>query len=267
MDTPYARWNEAIPVRRSRRQYTGQPLDAQTDTALRDFCARFAPFPTVSSELVTESPDRVFKGAVGPYGKVRDAPAFIAFVGDMSDPHVHEKLGYTGEGVILEATAMGLATCWVGGFFRPSVAARLVGAREHERVLAVTPVGSSPTNATTHERLMTGFGRTHHRKSLEELCSGLDPGEWPEWMRAAAEAARLAPSAINRQPWRFHMQPDSITVSIDSGLAPDFAISRRLDCGIAMLHIEVAAGAEGVRGEWELLEHPEVGRFTLATEA
>ncbi|HHY93759.1 MAG TPA: nitroreductase, partial [Firmicutes bacterium] len=39
-------------------------------------------------------------------------------------------MGYTGEAVVLEATALGLATCWVGGFFRPEVAARLLGVGE-----------------------------------------------------------------------------------------------------------------------------------------
>ncbi|MEW6420051.1 MAG: hypothetical protein AB1480_18380 [Nitrospirota bacterium] len=31
------------------------------------------------------------------YGKIRGAPAFIVFIGDISDPYIHEKTGYTGE--------------------------------------------------------------------------------------------------------------------------------------------------------------------------
>ena len=38
---------------------------------------------------------------------------------------------------------------------------------------------------------------------------------------------------------------------------------KRLDCGIAMLHIEVAALNCGVKGKWELLASPQVARFTV----
>ena len=110
---------------------------------------------------------------------------------------------------------------------------------------------------------MTGFGLAHQRKPLTELITGLDETELPHWMKSALEAARLAPSAINRQPWRFHVEPYSITVSVDSPRFT-FGISKRLDCGIAMLHIEVAALNCGVQGEWEFLKAPQVARFTIA---
>ena len=63
--------------------------------------------------LVTQSPSDVFKGAIGPYGKIRGAPAFIAFIGNMENRNIQEKVGYMGEGIILEAEAMNLGTCWL----------------------------------------------------------------------------------------------------------------------------------------------------------
>ena len=65
--------------------------------------------------------DKVFRGMIGSYGRINGAPAFIAFIGDMQSQYVQEEVGYTGEGIILEATALGLGTCWVGGFFKPDV--------------------------------------------------------------------------------------------------------------------------------------------------
>jgi len=212
--------------------------------------------------LVTKSADKVFKGAIGSYGKIKDAPAFVAFIGKMESPHVQEEVGYTGEGIILEATALQLDTCWVAGFFKPELAASLAGAGENERVLAVTPVGYAKEFESLEEKLMTGFGVTHRRKPLSNLATGLKAPEWSDWMRVALEAARLAPSAVNRQPWRFLVQKDSITISVDS-LGLDFSVSKRLDCGIAMLHIEVAALNFGVQGKWELLDSPLVARFTI----
>jgi len=263
MEAPFSRWYAAIPRRRSRRSFDSTELESSVLAQLETICREFRPFPQARAELVTQSPDKVFKGAIGPYGKIKGAPAFIAFVGNMDDPHIQEKVGYLGEGIILEATAMDLNTCWVAGFFRPKVAASLVGTSGNERVLSVTPVGHATEEWTREERIMTGFGRAHQRKPLTELVTGLDETELPHWMKSALEAARLAPSAVNRQPWRFYVEPHSITVSVDSPMFT-FGISKRLDCGIAMLHIEVAALDCGIQGTWEFLQAPQVARFRIA---
>ena len=64
-----------------------------------------------------------------------------------------------------------------------------------------------------------------------------------------AIAARLAPSAVNRQPWRFVCGDRSISVSLDKK-RDTYKISRRLDCGIAMLHLELGARHAGAAGLW-----------------
>ena len=179
----------------------------------------------------------------------------------MNSPFVQEEVGYTGEGIILEATALGLNTCWVAGFFRPESVASLIEIGSKERILAVTPVGYARKFESLEEKLMTGFGRTHKRLSISRLVNGIEIVKWPEWARASLEAAGLAPSAINRQPWGFDVQDGSITVYVRTG-GPEFNISKRLDCGIAMLHIEVAALNCGVRGDWQFLKAPQVARFS-----
>ncbi len=180
----------------------------------------------------------------------------------MASPHVQEDVGYTGEGVILEATALGLGTCWVAGFFRPDLVAALIDTAENERVLAVTPIGYARKNESLEEKVLTGFGRNHQRKPLASLISGLSEKQWAEWLKMSLEAARLAPSAINRQPWGFRVEPDSITVFVRT-TGPDFNVSKRLDCGIAMLHIEAAAMTCGLDGEWDFLNFPQVAKFTV----
>jgi nitroreductase len=264
MEIPFSRWHAAIGLRRSRRRYDSIPLDPSQLNQLQAVCAGFRPYPEARAEIIKDSPDRVLRGVAGSYGKVKGAPALIAFIGDINQRYVNEKIGYTGEGIILEATAMGLGTCWVGGsmFFRRGLAESIVGASKSERVFAVTPVGYAVKEFSADERVQTGFGMFHRRKPLAEMVSGLDKKEWPGWIKAALEAARLAPSAINRQPWRFYVEPDSITISVNSSPL-QWGISKRLDCGIAMLHIEVAALDCGVKGRWELLRAPQVARFTV----
>jgi nitroreductase len=263
MDIPFSRWHRAIEKRRSRRRFDPNlPIAPETLAALDKVCSRFAPFPHARSRLVTESAETVFKGIIGSYGKIRDASAFIAFIGDMDDPFVQEKVGYTGEGIILEATALGLDTCWVGGFFRPEIAGSLVKVSNNERVLAVTPVGYAPESDSWEEKSMVRLARSRSRLPLSKLIRGLPREKWPDWVNICLEAARLAPSATNRQPWGFDVQQDSITVFVRTG-GPEFSVSKRLDCGIAMLHLEVAAADSGCTGEWELLPSPHVARFKV----
>lgn len=260
MEIPFHRWHSAIKERRSRRHYQEQNLAIDLVRKIEDLCKHYRPYPEVRAVLVQQSPDSVFKGAVGHYGKIKNAPAYIAFIGDKEGAFVQEKIGYLGEGIILEATSLGLATCWVAGFFRPEVAAIQTGTLDHEKVWAVTPVGYAAENLTFEEKVMAGFGRHNQRKPLAELCTGIKETQWPKWIRTAVEAARLAPSAVNRQPWRFHINSDSITVGVDS-LKDSYNLSKRLDCGIAMMHVEVAAKDCGAEGQWQFLIPPEVARY------
>ena len=119
MDIPFSRWHLAIKKRRSRRHFDPhRSIEPDILAKLDTLCNQFTPFPHARSRLVTKSVDNVFKGIIGSYGKIKGAPAFFAFIGDMNSPFVQEEVGYTGEGIILEATALGLNTCWVAGFFR-----------------------------------------------------------------------------------------------------------------------------------------------------
>jgi hypothetical protein len=261
MDIPFSRWHPAIEKRRSRRHFDPNlPLAPDVLAALDKVCNQFVLFPHARSRLVTESADSVFKGIIGSYGRIKNAPAFIAFIGDMGDPFVQEEVGYTGEGIILEATALGLSTCWVGGFFRAEIATSLAEVGDNERVLAVTPVGYAQEVESWEEKLMTGFARSHNRLTLSELVRGLPREKWPNWVSVSLESARLAPSAANRQPWGFDVQDDGVTVFVRTR-GPEFNVSKRLDCGIAMLHLEVAALDSGCKGEWDFLPSPQVAKF------
>ena len=266
MEIPSSRWHNAVSERRSIRQYAAKPVEAAGLEAMRRVCSEFCPFPSARAVLVADPAEDIFRGIPGGYGKVSGAPALVAFVGNMESADVQEALGYTGEGVILEATALGLATCWVGGFFSPKRAAAIANVAPNERVLAVTPIGYAKEGSSLQEKAMSRFGRNWQRRSLSDLVTGLNEKNRPDWMKAALEAARLAPSAMNRQPWRFKVDKEGIIISADSVVNPPMVVSKRLDCGIAMLHIEIGALISGVRGSWELLKPPQVARFKVAAE-
>jgi nitroreductase len=263
MEIPFSRWYAAVKSRRSRRHFDpNRPIEPGALLALEKVCREFTPFPHARAHLLNKPVKDIFKGLIGGYGKVSGAPAFIAFIGDMRAPNVQEQVGYTGEGMILESTSLGLNSCWVAGFFKPEVVASLIEIKTHERVLAVTPIGYAHKLESISERLMTGFGLNHRRQPLSKLTGGMIVDSLPEWIRESLEAARLGPSAVNRQPWGFNVDEKGITVFVRTS-GPDFNVSKRLDCGIAMLHIEVAALHYGCTGKWQFLQHPNVAKFEL----
>lgn len=257
MEIPVEAWYEAIFKRQSRRTFTLRFPDDEKLARIDRVCREFRPFQEARAVFVRSSPDTVFKGFVGNYGRVKGASAYIAFIGRMESPHVQEASGYTGEGIILEATSLGLATCWVGGFFHPEAVRKQVEIQQGEKVMAVTPVGYSPEGKDLSEKILSGVVRSHSRKPLAALIDG-EP--FPVRLEKAFAAARLAPSAQNRQPWKFRIGKDGIIISTDTAFTTS-SISKRLDCGIAMLHFELGARTAGVEGEWDLLPAPEVARF------
>ncbi len=239
-------WYPAVFARRSRRSYKTKSPSAESLKRLDSTCRAFVPFPEARAVLIQEGSDAVFRGIVGRYGKIDNAPSYVAFIGDLASPRVQEAVGYTGEGIVLEATALELGTCWVGGYFDPEAVAQQITLDGRERVLAVTPVGLVPETFTFQERIMSGFGGMHRRKPLKQLLTGM-PTE--DWMSTALEAARAAPSAVNRQPWRFDVSEKAVSIGLAAS-RDTYRISRRLDCGIAMLHLELGARHEGASVDW-----------------
>lgn len=240
-------WFAATAQRHSRRAYSGGRVDAPVLDTLAATCEGFRPFDDARVVLLTDPSVDVFTGVVGAYGKVTGATHVIAMVTDGGSKTADQHAGYAGEAAVLEATALGLDTCWVGGFFDPRKVARMIDIGASERVVAVSPVGRARDGLTGTERAMSAMAASRNRKPLEVIAPGSEG--WPAWARRAAECVRNAPSAVNRQPWRLRLDSESLVIARDSAIETP-KVSKALDCGIAMLHAELGAHAAGVTGSW-----------------
>jgi hypothetical protein len=256
-------WLDATARRHSRRAFDGVPLEPAEIAAIQDLTERWRPYPDARVELVTEPVVEVFTGAIGAYGRVNDPPHVLVFIvsgrTDFNDQH----MGYTGQGIVLEVAARGLDTCWIGGYFNPRRVTRLTQLGSEERVLAVAPLGRALPELAPSERAMARLADPRRRMPLAEIAPDAATSAWPAWAIAAMETARLAPSAMNRQPWRFRLDSDGMVVSRDD-LRETSKIPKRLDIGIAMLHVSLAAQSHGVAGHWVDLPGTDVARFVTA---
>lgn len=137
--------------------------------------------------------------------------------------------GYVAEQMVLYLTRKGVGTCYVGG-------CSLEGYSAPPGMQPVILVAMGmPDEKLYRDALLA------KRLSLQELCIFKeDPGEE---MRNILKAARLAPSAMNSQPWRFVVYNNRLHLFArregwSAGLVPSF---REFNLGILLSHLEIAA--------------------------
>ncbi len=257
-------WYRQIPLRHSVRAYDERSVPGDMLDSLRPFLSSFSDLCRGARGVFLNNAGDLFTGIVGPFGRITGVSTVVVFIGDTSVPEYMEGLGYLGEGVILHATSLGLGTCWVSGTFNRSRTLSRVMLGVNERVVAISALGFPAERENGGQKLLSKLARSRERKPIDAIAGGLTMDKWPAGVREALEAARLAPSAVNRQPWFFEVAGDGITLSVQ-GPGSGYGSSKRLDCGIALLHFEVAARALGVEGNWKLMGPPHVGKFVFGS--
>jgi hypothetical protein len=201
-------------------------------------------------------------GNLGTYGFISGAELFIVSA-VKEEEGAFVDLGYCFEKVILEATNMGLGTCWLGGTFKRANFAEKINISEDEIVPAISPVGYARDRRTIREMALRRFANSNQRKPWEELFFDGDL-DTPLLKDSAGlyavplECVRIGPSASNNQPWRVSAQNqrgafhfylkrtwgyDKFNGKIDLQL---------VDIGIAMCHFELSAREKGLSGIWEV---------------
>lgn len=209
-----------------------------------------ARFVFISQEKKSEKPVRL-----GTYGFISGAREFI--VGIINSTEALLDFGYLFETLILHATDMGLATCWLGGFFHRSAFAKAVQLQPNEIIPAVSPIGYARFEQTIRDQLIRIVAHSDQRKNWQALFFDGDFSK-PLTKEAAAafaeplEMVRWAPSASNKQPWRIVKQANSLhfflqrTPNYRSIYACDLQM---IDMGIALCHFVLTAKALSLPGE------------------
>ena len=221
-------WHDAIFARSSVRTYTGAPDKEQLDR-LGVLCRK------LSWQGITV---RMFKGP-GLKG-IKGTNVYAVIVAKKNTPMELE--GFMGEALVLEATAMGLGTCWLGAMFYPEIISRNVNLQNDEVVHCVIAIGKANLPAFNPKRkdLQKICGKT------EEELAGLGV-----WQKEAVKCARLAPSASNQQPWKSEADTAGVSILETNVLIKKYA---QLDRGIAMLHAAVGAYHMGREAVWKKVD-------------
>jgi len=246
----------AIQRRVSVRSYDVCPVEPDLLKRLLDL-ARVADRltevpPRVALVSGVERTRHILTYMVGSYGLVQNPPHLLVGVLPEESERARLDLGYVLEQVVLEATRLGLGTCWVTGSYNAQRAGDVVGLAPGEVAAAVCALGhpSEKRWGRFHSRTVRRLAGGHRRKPLTEIAfSGLwgrpwSPDNADPALVGALEHARLAPSATNRQPWRFIIGSDRVVLALVRP-AP-------IDGGIVMAHFALACAALGCGGRWEV---------------
>ena len=179
---------EAIYLRRSVREFRMEPISDDILKKVREFYLRIEPlFPGIGTEIgITENPEgnRVLKGFFGV-----TAPYYLSIYSEERDK-AEMNAGFIMEQISLFMLTLGLGSCFLGG----TSIKKMPKSRGDKSFVILMAFG------LPKERL-TRRSAEARRLPIKDLCIFKNPPK--RWMTEVLEAARLAPSALNRQPWRF----------------------------------------------------------------
>jgi nitroreductase len=248
---------DLIQKRVSVRTYNNQPMRNSDIEKINKFIEKSnGPFePRVRFKLLRLNED--INGAkLGTYGVIKGTQIYLGVCVEEGDMDL-EELGYEMESLILYATSLGLGTCFIAGTFNKVEFTKVMYLNDREIFPIISPIGYPANRKSIVDKLFRIHNKTGKRKSLEEIFfledfnSPLGEKDSLGEFDIVLENLRLAPSAVNNQPWRvvksgedFHFyKVDGKNTYRVKGIDLN-----RIDMGIALCHFDLSCKDLGISG-------------------
>lgn len=239
---------KTIEARHSVRTYENRPLPKEMITKIIEYIDEVAsPFDGKVRLQFIEQDKLQEKVKLGTYGVIKGSNYYIAAACiDGLDQEV--MLGYILEKVVLFCTSLGLGTVWLGGTYNKSHFASVMDLQENETIKIVVPLGYEADKKSLVAKLMGNhnkqrkeFGTLFFDEQVENPLTKERAGKYS----TALEMLRLAPSAVNKQPWRVIKQGEMFHFYAVNGKA-----FQGIDLGIALAHFYLTLMEQGIEGEF-----------------
>lgn len=272
---------KVIEKRRSVREYKDRVLDAKDRALVKDYInsvPQIADGTTVTLRGVIDANScyQQLNGHAGYHGVMIKAPHYVIVTASKTE-NALKAGGYAGEWFVLKLTRHDIATCWISANHSEARIAQYLGLSDNEEVVGIIGYGYAEGDARVsniYTNPQSGIGETpavsypkmtssysdapvSGRLSVEDIVHIREWGNMATIERLEELGyedvfyyMRLAPSSINRQPWRFLINRGEfvLCVSRDDGYDDDRLAL--LEAGIAMLYFEVAMHDSGYPGHW-----------------
>jgi len=250
--------------RTSWRSYSTSPLEDHLIEEIQSILIehRQGSFDTtIDWQLIDRYDGRHQREKLGTYGFVRNARHFIAG-SVLPSREAFLDYGFLLESIILELTAMGLGTCWLGGTFDRGEFAKAIQLKDNHVIPAITPVGHTSKTRSIGDRIIRTTAGSRNRKTWSELFFEDVPGnplkrDLHPRCTSMLEMVTIGSSASNLQPWRIICRGQFMDLYLERKPGYDKAFGsvdiQMLDMGIAMCHFSLAAREQEIVLRWEML--------------
>ena len=155
------------------------------------------------------------------------APYYISFYSEEKDL-AQMNAGYIMEQIALFLCTRGLGTCFLGG-----IKPKLGNPHKGNLKIMITMAGGKSKGSYTRKAVDA------KRMDLKELCVYKEVPR--QWMKQLLEAARLSPSSMNSQPWRFVVYDNRIHVFAKKHTVGHMGKYEEMNFGIMFSHLMVVA--------------------------
>ncbi len=168
-------------------------------------------------------------------------------------PYLNEAVGYSFEALILYAQSLGIGTVWVGGTMDRAAFERAMELAEDEVMPCVSPLGYPAKKMSLREAMMRKGVKADDRMAFSNLFfdGSFDTPLTQERagkLYQPLEMVRLAPSAVNKQPWRIVVTENAAHFYLKraKGFGGGTLDMQKIDIGIALCHFDLAAKETGL---------------------
>lgn len=173
--------------------------------------------------------------------------------------YCNEAFGYSFELLVLSAQSLGLGTVWVGGTMDRAAFERAMELAEDEVMPCMTPLGYPAKKMSVREAMMRRGVKAEERMDFTEVFFE-GSFETPLTREKAGQLAlplelvRLAPSAVNKQPWRVLLLDNGVHFYLQraKGFHGGVIDMQKIDMGIALCHFALAAEEAGLNPRFVL---------------
>lgn len=169
-------------------------------------------------------------------------------------PNANVAFGYAFERFILYAQSLGIGTVWLGGTMNRSAYEQAMELQEEEIMPCASPLGYPAKKMSMREVTMRKAIKADERMPFAELFFDGDFHTPLTKDRAGVflqplEMVRLAPSAVNKQPWRAVVADNAVHFYLKRskgfGYDADHDM-QKIDLGIALCHFALTAKEQGL---------------------
>lgn len=264
-----------ISNRKSVRDFKGTPIREELLVELETFstsCKKLVSNIGVEVKLFDNVRDKVsdkLQDIAGYKGNMIGAPNYIFILSEVADNYI-ENAGYIGESIVLKATELDIDSCWITFEDSYKLLSKLEIDSDKE-IVAIIALGYESVNSKKKVVNPTKTGESYSLSDMEIIDNdtstrlGVEEivyiDEWGKNIdaetlaeRALLDAfnyARMAPSTLNRQPWRFIVDGGKVILAVRNDEYTN-TYESKIDAGIVMLFFELIVRTTLFDTSWTL---------------